>query len=452
MPTHENHLPESGVTEVSPGLARCLVATCLLALLAVPTARHLAGGGPTAAPFAAFSGALGELAEEDGWRRANRRLERRMDELEGALEEGSVLMESTLPAVQWLMAGWGGAGNEETYVGWQGWLFHRPGLDALTGPPFLDERVLERHRDAAPSWRAATRPDPRPAILDLHRQLRERGIRLLLLPVPTKATLHPDGLAPGERPAPARLHNPSYDRLLAELTGAGVAVLDPTETLARFRHGCACDAYLRTDSHWSPGAVDAVAAALAAQIRERVPHLAEPAATWRRRPAGHRGRGDLARTLRLPAWGDLYPPEAIHTERVAAAAGRPWQPDPGAQILLLGDSFTNVYSDPGLGWGSAAGLAEQLAFHLRRGVDRIAVNNAGAQSSRRRLAQQLRADPERLSGKELLIWQFAARELAGGDWPLIELPRPPGPPAASPPFTPARERGETGGVCCGGAR
>jgi alginate O-acetyltransferase complex protein AlgJ len=55
------------------------------------------------------------------------------------------------------------------------------------------------------------------------------------------------------------------------------------------------------------------------------------------------------------------------------------------------------------------------------------------------LANELARGRDRLAGKKLLIWQFAARELAFGNWKLLDLKL--GTPASSRFFTPAA--GET---------
>ncbi|HEX9734300.1 MAG TPA: hypothetical protein VGG06_20200 [Thermoanaerobaculia bacterium] len=420
----ERALPASGRTEVSPTLARAFAAWGLLLLAAVPAAQHLPSldAGPFGPFLADFAAVL--RPPDDGGRlffAVNRRLQARMEALERGLEEGSWILARTQGAVQWLLAGRGGAGNEQVYVGRGGWLVYRPGFDYVTGPPLLAPDVLERRRRAGPSWSAAPASDPRPAILDFHRQLAERGVRLIVVPAPTKLMVHPEALASaGSRGAgtPA-LHNPSFAELRAAFEDAGIQVYDPTETLLRLREREG--AFLRTDSHWSPGAVDAVARELADRVRLLGLPFAGPEVAWQRRAVDVEGVGDLALTLRLPAWGKLYPPEPARLERVAGPDGRPWQADPRAEVLVLGDSFTNVFSEPGLGWGRAAGLAEQLAFHLGRGVDRIALNDDGAAASRRRLAQELAAGRERLRGKRLVVWEFAVRELAAGDWQTIAL-------------------------------
>ena len=93
-----------------------------------------------------------------------------------------------------------------------------------------------------------------------------------------------------------------------------------------------------------------------------------------------------------------------------------WQPDPTAEILLLGDSFANIYSLEALGWGTAAGLTEQLSLRLGRPLDALRQNDAGSYATRQLLAAQRQQGRDRLAGKRLVIYQFASRELAIGDW------------------------------------
>ncbi|MCP5118094.1 MAG: hypothetical protein GY953_45345, partial [bacterium] len=77
--------------------------------------------------------------------------------------------------------------------------------------------------------------------------------------------------------------------------------------------------------------------------------------------------------------------------------------------------------DPGTNWGTGAGLAEQLSFHLQRPVDRVAINAGGVAATRQRLVQDLAAGRDRLAGKKVVVWQFAIRTLAVGDWELVDL-------------------------------
>ena len=96
-------------------------------------------------------------------------------------------------------------------------------------------------------------------------------------------------------------------------------------------------------------------------------------------------------------------------------------PSNTAEVLLLGDSFTNIYSLHAMGWGQSAGLAEHLSAALAQPLDVIARNSDGAFAARQILQRELAAGRDRLSGKKVLIWEFAVRELACGDWKHIPL-------------------------------
>ena len=134
------------------------------------------------------------------------------------------------------------------------------------------------------------------------------------------------------------------------------------------------------------------------------------------------GSGDIALMLDLPGGQSLYPPETVWVRRVLAPDGAPWRPSRPADVLLLGDSFTNIYSLATMGWGDAAGFAEQLSYALGRPLDRIVQNDEGAFATRALLARELAAGRDRLAGTRVVIYQFATRELAFGDWRVIELP------------------------------
>ena len=88
---------------------------------------------------------------------------------------------------------------------------------------------------------------------------------------------------------------------------------------------------------------------------------------------------------------------------------------------MLGDSFANIYSLEMMNWGCAAGLAEQLSFALNRPVDTILRNDDGAYATREMLSRELAQGEDRLAGKKVVVWQFAARELAVGDWKLLDM-------------------------------
>ncbi len=401
-----------------------LAATLLfLVLVAVVPAIQLIVGPTPAAAVGDLARAFSEVWSvrgSDGWLAGNRRALAALDRFETRLEDESVLRARLLPPVQALLTSLLGAGNEQVYVGRGGWLFYRPDVDFVTAPAFDDPAVVKRRRRGGEAWEAPPEPDPLPAILALDRDLARRGIELLVMPTPVKPSILPAGLV-WRRTEPPPLTNPGLERLVGGLEAEGVEVLDvaswmaaiPVEREAQF---------LTTDTHWTPRAMDAAAKRLAESAARFLPPAGSGEMRLSRRELVVDGRGDIEAMLRLPQGSGLFAPQRVSVSMVTTGDGRGWASDPGAQVLLLGDSFTNVFSDASLGWGQGAGLAEQLSYHLSRPVDRIARNAGGSNAARRALVDALLADPDRLSSKIVVIYQFATRELAFGDWPVLPLP------------------------------
>jgi len=185
--------------------------------------------------------------------------------------------------------------------------------------------------------------------------------------------------------------------------------------------------YLATDTHWRPETMEAVAAQLAAQLR---PYLSKvDTIAWQREPVTLTARGDIASMLDLPEHADVFPPERVTIHMVTDDAGQFWRPSGDAEVLALGDSFSNIYSLEPMGWGESAGLIEQLAYELGAPVDRMVRNDSGAYATRERLSQAMARGEDPLKGKRVVVWQFAARELSVGDWRIIPLEKKDAPPA-----------------------
>jgi alginate O-acetyltransferase complex protein AlgJ len=353
--------------------------------------------------------------------RANAVLLQAIDKYEKDLKAESLLTLFVLPPTQDFLV-YAGSGNEKGYVGRQGWLFYRPGIDYCTGPGFLDPRQMTRRAGSGTQWRPAPQPDPRAAIRQFHRQLAQRDIRLVLMPTPDKATIHPENFSARYEGRRMSVHNPSYRQFLDEIEAEGVLVCDVTDALIQFRDRSGSAVYLATDTHWRPEAMELAAGELARLIEEKVV-LGATAVDRYRRKAGKNveNLGDVAMMLKLRENQSVFDEETVTIRPVTDAAGEPWRPDPAPEVLLLGDSFVNIYSLEMMNWGSAAGLAEQLSFALNRPVDTILRNDDGAYVTREVLSRELAQGEDRLAGKKVVIWQFAARELAVGDWRLLDM-------------------------------
>jgi hypothetical protein len=423
---------EVGNTTVSPAVARVLMTCFLVVIAGMPIVelaslgiRHVQGTPTVWSHLADIPHRIGgHLTGRDAmpdtglWQQvvsANRIILAGLTGFERALDDDSLVGSGLRPAAQAAVAALG-AGNERVYIGRDGWLFYRPDVEYLTGPPFLDHRQFRRRIAAASEWESPPQPDPTAALGQFHRDLAARGITLVVVPTPLKPSVHPEQLAARYAGLTGALHNASYGRFLEELARSGLIVFDLSAALAAARR--TGPQYLAPDSHWRPETMETAAELLAALISANVtlPAVSDPAFRLERTEV--RNTGDTARMLDLSEGSSLASPETVWVQRVLQPDGSFWRSSASADVLLLGDSFTNIYSLPSMGWGESAGFAEQLALTLRRPVDRLVQNDQGAFATR----EMLRRSPGRLDGKRVVVYQFAARELAFGDWKVLPLP------------------------------
>lgn len=426
---------EVGHTDISPRLSRTLTAVFLATISIVPTLQAVhdlrqnrSGERSSMVPQAVEAlqlplvGLRAMAAAEGGpFTRlfaANREVLRAINSFENTLEERSRVGEWIRPHLQSPLTRFFGLGNEQVYRGRSGWLFYRPAVDHLTGPGFLAEEELARRAAAGNEWQAPPQPDPLPAIVEFRDQLAERGIELLILPVPVKATIHPEMLSSRYEASPAAVQNPSHGDFLARLDAEGVRFFDPTTLLVEAAASSGAPQFLMTDTHWTPRAVDLVAHRLAARVKEVTVFSNAVGVDYSNAEASAENVGDLAEMLELPA---LYPAQIVHLGVVQRPGQKPWRATRPAEVLLLGDSFANVYHQEELGWGGGAGLAQRLSYHLQRPVDVISRNDDGAFSTRLLLSEEIGRGGDRLVQTRVLIWEFTARELSVGDWRSIPM-------------------------------
>ena len=296
------------------------------------------------------------------------------------------------------------AGNSSVLLAGQQ-LYFRPDLDFLTSPGLAQPRQSPLIRESAQRV-----SDPLPAIAQFQRDLAARGIRLLLVPVPVKAQVLP----PGQPPATPPLRHPEEFQLYQRLEQAGVAVCDLLPVLiARPEQP---SPFLRDDTHWSSAGMEAAAQKMADQCSQLMSNSEQRNPPLPDLVRFLQGQGDLVPLLGLTSH---LPGTTAETVSISIPLALPQGPP---KILLLGDSFTNIYSQTELGWGTGAGLAEQLAWRSQQPVRTIAINAGGALGSRRELIDRMRRGPDPLAGIELVVWEFAAREWAQGDWQITPMP------------------------------
>ena len=411
---------EVGQTTISRGVALTLTVVFVAVSAAVPITQAWVGPevlrlAPDAAVTSPEVNGPSLLARV---MRGNRQALAAIQRFADGLDNASLLARQLRPAVQRLLTRSLGAGNERIYIGRDDWLYYAADVRHVTGRGFLDEGQLARRAASGNSLADAPAPDPRPALLAFNEALARRGITLVLLPTPVKPSIHPEHIGLETSAAPVR--NASFAQFAEELRGAGVLLFDPAPLLAGLV-GTGDPAYLARDTHWRPEAVQAVARELARFLQRETSLPDREPVSYRTRAARVSNQGDSAMLLDLPANQRRYPNEEVELLQPLTPDGRPWRPEPSADVLLLGDSFTNIYSLAAMGWGAGAGLAEQLSVALDRPLDRLVQNDNGAFATREALARELARGRDRLAGKRVVVYQFATRELTLGDWRLVNL-------------------------------
>ncbi len=407
-------------TEVSRGVAVATSLVFALGLLVVPLADGLLGAwnAPAAVAVSACGAVVRALRENAPvWPRlvsANRAALSGIKGFEKSVEDSSALAAAVRPSMLDFLLRRGGAGSEEAYVGNDGWLFYRPDVDAL-------------------AMRPAARGGAARGVALLATDLAARGIRLVVVPVPGKAAIHPEKLSSAQGKFSVQL-KPRVMKTFADdvreewinESGRGgldpasaPVVFDPAPLLGERKAALKEAQFLRTDSHWTPQAMEAVASALARVVGQ--PSAADHAALAANEPVEIEAAGDTALMLDLPGDSPLLAKEKVAISRVLSREGEPWQPDRSSPVLLLGDSYTNIFSKADLGWGDSAGLAEHLSRYLGFSVDRLSRNDAGARSAREMLAAEARKNPGWLEGKKVVVWEMAVREFVNGDWSDIRI-------------------------------
>ena len=329
------------------------------------------------------------------------------DKFEDTLENESVLTNWLLPNVQTFLTRVFRIGNEQAYIGRDGWLFYRADIDSL---------IANTDTNSNMQYKTTSSSDAVDAIVDFNSQLAERNIKLIVMPTPVKPSIHPDKFSSRFQNVSLLIHNPAYERIVAHLATHDILVYDPTSYL--FEDAQQHVQYLKTDTHWKPETMENVAKHLAAFISENVEFVNNPNAIYTKTLVEITNIGDITRMLNLHENQTLFPKEHVNTNVIQTQSGETWKSERNAEIFFLGDSFSNIYSLAEMGWGESAGFVEHLSAELSRPIDKIVINDGGSLTTRQTLVKE----PERLMGKHLVVYQFASRELFSGDWKKLKIP------------------------------
>jgi hypothetical protein len=237
------------------------------------------------------------------------------------------------------------------------------------------------------------------AIADFAGQLKAADVALAVLPVPPKVLLA--GAAVGVSADEQEKMRAGWEKIMAELGAQNVQVID----LLSDYSAAAEPSFCLRDTHWSGPGIETAVQRLAPLMQSAgvAGALQEDPPPWKETTIN----GDLG--------GE---PEKIKL-RFPSLTGLA---DTNSSLLLLGDSHVLVFHQGGDLHASGAGLPEQVASVAGAMPAVIGVRGSGATSSRLQLARKLRAEPDYLSGKKLVVWVFAGREFTEADaWKKIPI-------------------------------
>lgn len=258
--------------------------------------------------------------------------------------------------------------------------------------------------------------DPVSVVVEFHKALKERGIHLVLLPVPEKPRVRADrlvaGIEAGDSTKTKELDRAS-GRFISSLREAGVDVFDPSPLFQKWVAEGNDPVYCRSDTHYTPLTCEGLAKALTEKhvkisgpVDDKQFKIEESALTI---------KGDLA---------DEGESEKLTMRTVKKAAdGSTFSPDDASPVLLMGDSHCLVFHSGGDMHTEGAGLFDHLTAQLGNPPALIAVRGSGSTSARVALYRKAKRSPEFLKTKKTVIWCFAAREFTQSEgWKKIPLP------------------------------
>jgi hypothetical protein len=366
------------------------------------------------------------------------------------------------------------------------WLFYRPDLRYLVEPDRA-EAGRSDSRWVEPPSECTHRGSVEKAILRFRDQLKERGITLVVMPVPGKPSVYPDQVTRRAAGKERQFQSPTLD-LIEGLQRQGVATVDlfaafqtarqrgppgrarsPSAPFDRDIAGTARSEsapyrevqdegngalYLAQDTHWTPLGAQIAAQTVAAKLSEL--NFAPPTAKeFRTQRVTVTRWGDILDMMQITGLRGAFTAEPAECLRVLdpalgpmvpAASARPGTycyPGQQATVLVLGDSFCRIYQyaepqslgdlpvAPAGGRATESGTRRLLPgsagfiSHLALALKSPVDAIVSDGGAATDVRRKLSTDPEILEGKRIVVWEFVERDIALGaqGWEEVPLPR-----------------------------
>ena len=312
---------------------------------------------------------------------------------EKELEDNSYLSQTCEPVMRYLQFAVLKDTGDKAIMGRNGWFFFRPGANYLIEPWPPRNGSIPQNSDAVS------------AIVDFYNQLDARGIKLLIVPAPGKASVYPEKITARAGNNPTQI-SPHTKKVMDGIQSAGIEWVDLFALFNRSKNR-ETDLYLKQDTHWSTAGMRIAAKRVAERLLE-LGWIDRGGIEYELKPIEFSRYGDILRMINLPFSDRLYQPERLYcTQVIDSLSGTPNQNNEDSEILVLGDSFLRIYEqdEPG-----SAGFVSHLACELKTPVTSI-INDGGASTLVR---QELARKSHLLRDKKVVIWEFVERDIRFG--------------------------------------
>jgi alginate O-acetyltransferase complex protein AlgJ len=260
--------------------------------------------------------------------------------------------------------------------------------------------------------------DPLNAILHFRDQLAAVGIELLLMPVPDRPVIYPEGILDiGDFRDADVLPDikPMRSRFMDLIRRAGIYSIDLGPYFLQNRNNEHGPVFCKSDTHWTPSGTVLAAGISAEFIRNRswyqgtLDQYQLPEGSLQAEWMDEELIGHCVKKLQRFEKAMDFSPESLAYRKIKFPGRKPGKTSqeklrhPEAPITVFGDSNT-------LRWNELyAAYPQELEFEIRLPIDTISTSGGGINQARMSFVREYRQNPDYLKGKKLVIWVFTIR-------------------------------------------
>jgi len=298
-------------------------------------------------------------------------------------------------------------------MGREGWAYQISEIRYGASGPFYGKWAPMLYPEVPPE-----KADPVGAVVRFRDELASMGIELLVMPVPDRPVIYPEGVLDiGDYRDAAILPDikPIQSRFIDLLGRAGINAIDLGPYFLADRRGEHGPLFCKSDPHWAPSGT-VRAAEISGDFIKKLPWYnevfeqhkvsgAEALDQW----MSKNFIGHCVKKLQRFDKAMDFSPEVIQYRKIAFPGRKPGKTSqerlrhPEAPITVFGDSNT-------LRWNELyASYPQELEFETGLPIDTISTSGGGINEARMSFVRESRQNTEYLKGKKLVIWVFTIR-------------------------------------------